>query len=81
MREPVFVRYGAVTSITTGMAQPAKLITPTEVVAGWVDRVTFHNPENGFCMLRVKARAAGRAAGCHTRVGHSAMVSAGVFPR
>jgi exodeoxyribonuclease V alpha subunit len=29
----------------------------TEVLAGLVDRVTFHNPENGFCVLRVKARA------------------------
>ena len=28
----------------------------TEVLAGLVDRVTFHNPENGFCVLRVKAR-------------------------
>jgi exodeoxyribonuclease V alpha subunit len=28
----------------------------TEVLVGLVDRVTFHNPENGFCVLRVKAR-------------------------
>ena len=28
----------------------------TEVLAGLVDRVTFHNEENRFCMLRVKAR-------------------------
>jgi hypothetical protein len=28
----------------------------TEVLAGLVDRVTFHNSENGFCVLRVKAR-------------------------
>ena len=28
----------------------------TEVLAGLVERVTFHNPENGFCVLRVKAR-------------------------
>src|SRR6516162_4137752 len=28
----------------------------TEVLAGLVDRVTFHNPDNGFCVLRVKAR-------------------------
>ena len=28
----------------------------TEVLAGLVDRVTFHNAENGFCVLRVKAR-------------------------
>ena len=27
-----------------------------EVLAGLVERVTFHNPDNGFCVLRVKAR-------------------------
>ncbi len=27
-----------------------------EVLAGLVERVTFHNPENGFCVLRAKAR-------------------------
>jgi hypothetical protein len=30
--------------------------SPTEVLAGLVERVTFHNGENGFCVLRVKAR-------------------------
>jgi hypothetical protein len=38
------------------MVQPAKSSTPAEVLAGLVDRVTFHNSENGFCVLRVKAR-------------------------
>ena len=28
----------------------------TEVLGVLVDRVTFHNTENGFCVLRVKAR-------------------------
>ena len=28
----------------------------TEALGGLVDRVTFHNSENGFCVLRVKAR-------------------------
>ena len=31
----------------------------SEALAGLVERVTFHNPENGFCVLRVKARAIG----------------------
>ena len=26
-----------------------------EVLAGLVERVTFHNPETGFCVLRIKA--------------------------
>jgi hypothetical protein len=27
-----------------------------EVLAGLVERVTYHNAENGFCVLRIKAR-------------------------
>ena len=27
-----------------------------EVLAGLVERITFHNGENGFCVLRAKAR-------------------------
>src|SRR5499433_667735 len=48
----------------------------TEVLGGHVDRVTFHNSENVFCVLRVKAR------GQHdliTVIGHAAMISAGEF--
>jgi exodeoxyribonuclease V alpha subunit len=31
--------------------------SPTqEALAGLVERVTFHNEENGFCILRTKAR-------------------------
>ena len=29
---------------------------PQEVLAGLVERVTYHNAENGFCVLRAKAR-------------------------
>jgi hypothetical protein len=38
--------------------------------------VTFHNPENGFCVLRVKARGQRDPI---TLVGHAAMISAGEF--
>ena len=48
----------------------------TEALAGLVERVTFHNPENGFCVLRVKARG---QRDLITVVGHAAMVSAGEF--
>jgi exodeoxyribonuclease V alpha subunit len=27
-----------------------------EVLAGLIERVTYHNEENGFCVLRIKAR-------------------------
>ena len=45
-----------------------------EVLAGLVERVTFHNPENGFCVLRVKARGQRDLV---TTVGHTASISAG----
>ena len=35
-------------------SQPAS--SAQEVLAGLVERVTFHNAENGFCVLRAKAR-------------------------
>jgi len=28
----------------------------TEEISGLIERVTFHNDERGFCVLRVKAR-------------------------
>src|SRR5689334_250047 len=45
-----------------------------EVLAAIVERVTFHNPENGFCVLRVKARGHRDLV---TLVGHAAMIAAG----
>ena len=48
--------------------------SPTEVLAGLVERVTFHSPESGFCVLRVKARGHRDLV---TVVGHAAMISAG----
>src|SRR3954467_2956359 len=58
------------------MVQPPKTSTPTEVLGGLVDRVTFHNSENGFCVLRVKARG---QRDLITVIGHAAMISAGEF--
>src|ERR1700752_1242697 len=58
------------------MPQEPKASPPTEVLAGLVDRVTFHNSENGFCVLRVKARG---QRDLITVVGHAAMISAGEF--
>src|SRR5246127_2601585 len=50
--------------------------SPTEVLVGLVERVTFHNNENGFCVLRVKARG---QRDLITITGHAAMISAGEF--
>jgi len=45
-----------------------------EVLAGLVERVTFHNAENGFCVLRAKARGHRDLV---TVIGHAAVISAG----
>ena len=36
--------------------KPSPDKSPQEVLAGLVERVTYHNEENGFCVLRTKAR-------------------------
>jgi exodeoxyribonuclease V alpha subunit len=48
--------------------------TDREVLAGTVERVTFHNAESGFCVLRIKARG---HRDLITIVGHAAVISAG----
>jgi len=45
-----------------------------EVLAGLVERVTFHNADNGFCVLRAKARGHRDLV---TVIGHAATISAG----
>jgi exodeoxyribonuclease V alpha subunit len=45
-----------------------------EVLAGPVERVTFHNEESGFCVLRIKARGRRELV---TVIGHAAFISAG----
>ena len=45
-----------------------------EVIAGIVERVTYHNAENGFCVLRIKARGHRDLV---TIVGYAAIIAAG----
>ena len=45
-----------------------------EVLAGLVERVTFHNDDSGFCVLRTKARGHRELV---TVVGHAASIAAG----
>src|ERR1700724_2060039 len=45
-----------------------------EVLAGLVERVTYHNAENGFCVLRAKARGHREVV---TVIGHAATIAAG----
>ena len=56
-----------------GTPQP---VTDRENLAGLVERVTFHNQDSGFCVLRVKARG---QRDLITVVGHAAAIGAGEF--
>src|SRR6201986_5324010 len=57
------------------MTLKSQTASPTlEVLAGLVERVTFHNAENGFCVLRIKAR---RHRELITAIGHAAVIAAG----
>ena len=47
---------------------------PGEVLAGSVERVTFHNSHYGFCLLRIKARGHRDLV---SMVGHSSAIVAG----
>ncbi len=60
------------------LGQPARsaMAAPTETLSGLVERVTYHNAENGFCVLRVKARGQRDLVAV---VGFAAAVSAGEF--
>src|SRR3954466_9374220 len=51
-------------------AQPA----PAEALAGTVERVTYHNAENGFCVLKVQARG---KRDLITVVGYAPVIGAG----
>jgi exodeoxyribonuclease V alpha subunit len=50
------------------------LTSAQEVLAGLVERVTFHNTESGFCVLRTKLRGHRDLV---TVVGQAASISAG----
>src|SRR5258705_2972017 len=54
--------------------KPQSNPTTQEVLAGPVERVTFHNDETGFCVLRIKARGPRELV---TVIGHAAAISAG----
>src|ERR1044071_10132250 len=45
-----------------------------EVLAGLIERVAYHNAENGFCVLRARARGHRDVVAV---VGHAAVISAG----
>ena len=54
--------------------KPEPIPSDREVLAGLVERVTYHNEENGFCVLRIKARGHRELV---TLVGYAAVISAG----
>jgi exodeoxyribonuclease V alpha subunit len=54
--------------------KPQPEASTQEVLAGLVERVTYHNAENGFCVLRAKVRGHRDVV---TVVGHAATIAAG----
>src|ERR1700738_1667715 len=54
--------------------RPLPELPNREVLAGLVERVTYHNSENGFCVLRAKVRGHRDVV---TVVGHAATIAAG----
>jgi exodeoxyribonuclease V alpha subunit len=56
------------------MSAPPTTQSDREVLAGTIERVTFHNAENGFCVLRIKARGHRELV---TVVGHAPTISPG----
>jgi exodeoxyribonuclease V alpha subunit len=66
------VRGTAIDDLANMKAQPDT--STQEVLAGLVERVTYHNAENGFCVLRAKVRGHREVV---TVVGHAATISAG----
>ena len=70
-------RTGAVTAMAPDPARMTAAPAPErEALAGLVERVTYHNPENGFGVLRVKVRGQRELV---TVVGAAAAISAGEF--
>jgi hypothetical protein len=56
------------------LTKPQTQTSAQEVLAGLVERVTYHNVENGFCVLRAKARGHRDVV---TVVGYAATIAAG----
>jgi exodeoxyribonuclease V alpha subunit len=56
------------------MPSPPTATINKEALAGLVERVIYHNAENGFCVLRLRVRGHRDVV---TLVGHTAVVSAG----
>jgi hypothetical protein len=78
-----YVRLGASTKLerlvdfVNSFYGPSPAMSPQpdtgEVLAGLVERVTYHNAENGFCVLRARARGHRDVV---IVVGHAAAISA-----
>jgi len=56
--------------------QAQGVLKEAEFLSGIVERVTHHNPENGYCVLRIKARGHRDLV---TVVGYSSSISAGEY--
>ncbi len=71
---PTAKRFSAIGNSAVPTMKHSSEKQPQEVLAGLVERVTYHNAENGFCVLRAKARGHRDVV---TVVGHAATIAAG----
>ena len=76
-RQTASPTFGVEAEGNTGLDQAiGSAAAPVETLSGLVERVTYHNAENGFCVLRVKARGQRDLVAV---VGHAATINAGEF--
>ena len=61
-------------STSSASTQPGFEQSGGEALAGLIERVTYHNAEHGFCVLRAKARGHRDVV---TVAGHAAIIAAG----
>ncbi len=57
----------------TAIMKNQPTLSDHEVLTGLVERITYQNAENGFCVIRIKARGHRERV---TLVGHAAAISA-----
>ena len=74
MATPVCPGIDASSADTGDDVKPQPEPSTRDVLAGLVERVTYHNTDNGFCVLRAKARGHRDVV---TVVGHAATIAAG----
>ena len=62
--------------VSSGASDGSPASSRAETLTGLVERVTYHNAENGFCVLRIKVRGHKEL---ETLIGHAPSVTVGEY--